>query len=120
MAFVNLKFRKRDATNYIYIVKKDLHGVGLDTLRTKSMKRGGLDTGFHFIIRSNGKIEADRVEYAFAGWWFDHEDKAVAILIDTARDSEISSAAKKAIKEISSKYPHARIMEINNAGDMED
>lgn len=117
---MNLKFRKRDATDYIYIVKKDLHGVGLEALRKKSMKRGGLDTGFHFIIRSNGKIEADRVEYAYSGWWFDHEDKAVAILIDTARDSEVSSAVKKAVKEISSKYPHARVYEINNAGDLED
>jgi hypothetical protein len=120
MAFVNLKFRKREATNYIYIVKKDLHGVGLESLRTKSMRRGGLDTGFHFIIRANGRVEADRVEYAYAGWWFEHTEKALAILIDTAREEEVSTAVQKAVKEIASKYPHAKIMEIKDAGDLED
>lgn len=120
MAFVNLKFRKRDATDYIYIVKKDLHNVGLTSLREKCMRRGGLDTGFHFIVRVNGVIEVDRVEYAYAGWWFDHEDKAVAILIDTAGQENMTSAAKKAVKEIISKYPNAHIYETNDAGDMED
>lgn len=120
MAFVNLKFRKRDATDYIYIVKKDLKKTDLESLRVKCMRRGGLDTGFHFIIRANGVIEADRVGYAYAGWWFEHEDKAVAILIDTAGEKKVTMAAKKAVKEITAKYPKAEIVEVDNAGDMED
>ena len=120
MAFVNLKFRKREDTYYIYIVKKDLHNVDLETLRTKCMRRGGLDTGFHLIVRANGAVEVDRVEYAYAGWWFDHEDKSLAILMDTAGADKVTMAAKKAVKEITSKYPHAKIFETNDAGDMED
>ena len=120
MAFVNLKFRKRTNTYYIYIVKKDLKCESLEDLRNKCMRRGGLDTGFHFIIRPNGLMEADRVEYAYAGWWFEHEDKALAILIDTGGEDKVTMAAKKAVKEITSKYPNAHIYETNDAGDMED
>lgn len=120
MAFVNLKFRKRTNTYYIYIVKKDLKGTALEDLRNKSMRRGGLDTGFHFIVRANGEVEVDRVEYAYAGWWFENEDKALAILIDTAGDDRVTSAARKAVKEIISRYPNAQIMETNDAGDLGD
>ena len=120
MAFVNLKFRKRTDTYYIYLVKKDLKGEALEDLRNKCMRRGGLDTGFHFIIRPNGLMEADRVEYAYAGWWFEHEDKALAILIDTGGEDKVTMAAQKAVKEITSKYPNAHIYETNDAGDMED
>ena len=120
MAFVNLKFRKRTNTYYIYIVKKDLKGESLEDLRNKCMRRGGLDTGFHFIIRPNGLMEADRVEYAYAGWWFEHEDKALAILIDTGGEDKVTMAAQKAVKEITSKYQNAHIYETNDAGDMED
>ena len=120
MAFVNLKFRKRTNTYYIYIVKKDLKGESLEDLRNKCMRRGGLDTGFHFIIRPNGLMEADRVESAYAGWWFEHEDKALAILIDTGGEDKVTMAAQKAVKEITSKYPNAHIYETNDAGDMED
>lgn len=120
MAFVNLKFRKRTDTYYIYIVERDLKGEPLEDLRNKCMRRGGLDTGFHFIVRPNGTVEADRVEYAYAGWWFEHEDKALAILIDTAGDDKVSMAVKKAVKEITSKYPHAKVILTNDAGDMED
>lgn len=120
MAFVNLKFRKRDATDYIYIVIKDLKNADLESLKDKCMRRGGLDTGFHFIVRANGEVEVDRVEYAYAGWWFDHEDRAIAILIDTAGGNKVTSAAKKAVKEITNKYPKAEIFEMNDAGDMED
>lgn len=119
MAFVNLKFRKRDATDYIYIVKKDLKGTVLEDLRNKCLRRGGLDTGFHFIVRANGTVEADRVEYAHAGWWFDFPQRSLAILIDTAGEDDETMAAKKAVKDITSKYPKARIMETNDAGDME-
>lgn len=120
MAFVNLKFRKRADTYYIYIVMKDLKGIALEDLRNKCLRRGGLDTGFHFIVRENGNVEADRVEYAYAGWWFEHEDKALAILVDTAGENKVTMAAKKAIKEITSKYPKAKVLETNDAGDMED
>ena len=120
MAFVNLKFRKRTNTYYIYIVKKDLKGESLEDLRNKCMRRGGLDTGFHFIIRPNGLMEADRVEYAYAGWWFEHEDKALAILIDTGGEDKVTMAAQKAVKEITSKYPNAHTYETNDAADMED
>lgn len=119
MAFVNLKFRKREATDYIYIVKKDLHNSGITSLRNKCMRRGGLDTGFHFIVRQNGEVESDRVEYAYAGWWFDFPERSLAILVDTKEDAP-SSAVKKAIKEITDKYPKAQILETNDAGDMEE
>lgn len=116
---MNLKFRKRDVTDYIYIVKKDLHNIGITPLRNKCLRRGGLDTGFHFIVRPNGEVIADRVEYAYAGWWFNFPERSLAILVDTNGD-EMSSAIKKAIKEITNKYPQAQILETNDAGDMED
>lgn len=65
-------------------------------------------------------METDRVEYAYAGWWFDNEDKAVSILIDTGGQEDVSSAAKKAVKDIVSKYPHAQVYETNDAGDIEE
>ena len=72
------------------------------------------------INDANGAIEADRIEYAYAGWWFEHEDKAIAILVDTDGNKKMTMAAKKVIAEITAKYPKAEIVEVDNAGDMGD
>nr|CAI9750377.1 amidase [Autographiviridae sp.] len=112
MSFVNLKWKKRDATDYIYIVKRDLKGVDIETLRNKCIRKGGLDTGYHYVIRANGDVEPDRPDYAYAGWCFAHEERSVSVLIDTAGTGKVTMASKKALKKILSKYPKAEVKEV--------
>lgn len=119
MAFVNLKWKKRDTTDFIFVVKRDLKGIDIATLRNKCIRRGELDLGYHFVIRANGNIEAARPSFAYAGWWFDKAERGLAVLVDTAGEEKISMAAKKALKILASKYPGAIIKEVAVTEEME-
>lgn len=111
MYFVNLKWKKRDSTKYIYVVKRDLKGVSTKELRTDCYKKGNLDIGYHYVIRINGEAEEGRPEYTYAGWWFDDDEHSVAILVDTQTD-KLSAAQKKAVQKIAANYPDAEIKEV--------
>lgn len=119
MAFVNLKWKKRDSTDRIYIVKRDLKNTDVETLRNRVIRRGELDLGYHFVVRANGNVETGRPEYAHAGLWCDEADSSLAILVDTAGQDKVSMAARKAVKKIAAKYPDAKIVEANITEEME-
>lgn len=110
MFFVNLKWKKRDRTDHIYIVKRDLKGVSTKDLRAECYRRGDIDLGYHFVVKPNGDIDEARPEYTYAGWWFDDDEHSVAILVDTT--DKISAAQKKAIKKIAANYPDAVVKEV--------
>lgn len=111
MSFVNLKWKKRDTTNFIYIVYRDLKGLSLEALRNKKIRKGCLDTGYHYIVRTNGVIEEDRPSDAYAGWWFEHEEQSLAILVDAIDRPAVS--AVKAIETLTAAYPDAEVKIIN-------
>lgn len=103
--FKNLKWKKRDATDYIYIVKRDLHEVDTDTLRKNAIKRGHFDLGYHFVVRKDGSIDNARPSYAYAGEWFDDCEHSIAVLVDTKTIA--NAAQKRAIETIKGKYSDA-------------
>lgn len=103
--FKNLKWKKRDSTDYIYIVKRDLQGMDTDTLRRNAIKRGDFDLGYHFVIRKNGSVDKARPEHAYAGEWFDNYDHSVAVLVDTK--TIVNASQRNALEAIKAKYPKA-------------
>lgn len=111
MYFVNLKWKKRDSTDHIYVVKRDLKGVSTKELRTNCYRKGNLDLGYHFVVRANGTVDEGRPEYTYAGWWFDDDEHCIAILVDTPT-GKISASQKKAIEKLAANYPDAKIEEV--------
>lgn len=112
MSFINVKWKKRDATDYIYLVKRNLNNIDITALRNSYIRKGNLDTGYHYIIRRNGFVEHDRPEDAYAGWLFNDKDRSVAVLIDVSDTGNMTMATKKALAEIVKKYPKAKIKEV--------
>lgn len=103
--FKNLKWKKRDSTDFIYIVKRDLHNVDTNTLRKNAIRKGHFDLGYHYIVRKDGSIENARPDYAYAGEWFDDCEHSIAVLLDT--ETVANASQKSALDTIKSRFPKA-------------
>lgn len=115
--FKNLSWRKRDSTDHILVVLRDLKGVDTNTLRIMAIRRGNFDLGYHLVIRKNGVIENARPDYAYAGEWFDDCEHSLAVLVDTPEKE--TSSQKIALETLKKKYPKATVEYVNISEDEE-
>lgn len=103
-------FRQRAATDHIYVAKQDTFGKSLWQLYCQARRKGELDTGYHYILRSDGTLEADRPTEAVAQWDFKDSETSLYVLAE-AKD-KLSSAQHLTLTQLQEQYPNATICEV--------
>nr|DAR49133.1 MAG TPA: lysozyme [Bacteriophage sp.] len=110
-----LQFKKRTCTDWLYIIKKPLNGATKENLVSAARRLGEFDTGYHYIIQSDGTIETDRDNEAVAQWDFPDNTTSIYILCDTT--GSLTDAQRIAVsdlfKNLVAQYPHIQTVEVN-------
>ena len=91
-------------------MKGDIGGLNRHKLYRMARRRGDFDTGYHYILQTDGTLEADREKTAVAGWNLQAADVSLYILAD-APEGKISDAQRVIIRSIAAEYPNAEIIE---------
>ncbi len=106
-------FRKREETQYIYVVLKELPvGFTKDSLFIAARRAGELDTGYHIILHNTGEMEFDRNKEAVAQYDFPDCDKSLYVLAESLKGGKLTDAQRKRLPEIQKMYPEAVLKEV--------
>lgn len=109
---MRMQFKKRERTDYIYVVKKLLKGATLTSLFKQARRAGEFDTGYHYIMRNTGELETDRSPAdTVAQYNFPDNTVSLYILAD-CYNGKLSDAQKLVLSDIAKKYPDAEIKEV--------
>ena len=106
-----MKFKERLATNYIYVVLKNLDNKSAHQLFVEARRKGEFDTGYHLILHNDGNIENDRNIDCVAQWNFENADCSIYILADVY-NGRLSDAQRIRVREISSLHPNAEVRKV--------
>lgn len=110
-----VKFVKREETNYIHIIEKDLGGRSYLDLYREAWQRGDFDVDFHFLLHYDGAVEKGRDIDAVGSFLVNPEEDSVVIYVDTlgGRETEEEKGALASLVErLSQKYPGAQPIKI--------
>lgn len=90
-----IKFRKRDITEGVRVVIKDVPDVSVGTLTVIAKRDGKLHLGFHYVLRRNGSIEKG-IEYDhIADYELPHADTSLYVL---AIGTELNDAQRQGLQ----------------------
>lgn len=109
---MQMKFKKRASTDYIYVVKKQLKGASLATLFKQARRAGEFDTGYHYLLHNTGEIEVDRAPAdTVAQYNFPDNTVSLYILAD-CYNGKLSDAQRLILADIVKQYPNAEVKEV--------
>ena len=96
---MNLKYKQREQTHYIYIHQFDTLGSTIGDFDRRMMKSGEFDCGFHFFIREDGTVETGRGVNEVPGWFFESAKHSIYIAVQT-KDSNLNDSQKVSLDDL--------------------
>ena len=89
---IRLTFKKRKATDKVFIVFNNCERAKFDTVYRNARRKGEYDTGFHFYIDINGYVTSDRELNDVAQYDFICSETSVYVLVDAPDNDSMSDA----------------------------
>lgn len=98
-----IQFRKRQRTDNLCVVLRNLNHADRDKLYRQARKLGDLDTGYHIIVLDNGLEEYDRDIKAVAGHKLPNNETNIYILVDSP-NNKLNDAQRNTLNRLSIQF----------------
>lgn len=106
-----MKFRIREATEFLYVHVQDIGGLSVLELQREARRAGLLGFGYHYVIQKDGTVEQGRKPYEVAGHDFENPNVSVYVLVDSL--GNLTDAQKAALRDLKSslqgEYPRIEV-----------
>ncbi|MDT8900626.1 hypothetical protein [Anaeroselena agilis] len=111
-----MKFRVREATDFLYLVFADIGGLSAAELHRNARRAAKFGIDYHYVVQRNGLVEAGRDPAAVAGGDLENNKTAVYVLVDGGPKGKPTDAQqvglKKLLEELQKAHPQAKLKKV--------